>query len=86
MFKMDRYEELKFSQLAVAHRCSILFFTKDKFSNLGKKLRPEFDKLYLSSELKDCIKLLSTPVIEGGELHNPVDLVCLTKCNINTAP
>jgi hypothetical protein len=73
--QMDQYEQSKFAQLAVAHKCSILLFTKDKFSNLGKKLRPEFEKLYLSSELKDCIKLLSTPSSDGGETRNAVDLV-----------
>ena len=71
---MDHYERAKFSQLEVAHKCSILFFTKDKFSTLGKKLRPEFDKFYLSSELKDCIKLLGSTA-EGTDTHNAVDLV-----------
>lgn len=74
---MDLYELAKFTQLAIAHKCSLLFFTKDKFSNLGKKLRPEFEKLYLSSELKDCIKLLSTAITDGSEQHNAVDLVFL---------
>ena len=71
---MDQYEQAKFSQLAVAHKCSVLIFTKDKFSNLGKKLRPEFEKVFVSNELKDCLKLLSAPV-ESTEPRNCIDLV-----------
>lgn len=72
---MDQYEIGKFSQLAVAHKCSLLYFTKDKFSTLGKKLRPEFERLYHSSELKDCVKLLGKTIGEGSEPRNIVDLV-----------
>ena len=74
---MDQYEALKFSQLAIANKSNVLLFTKDKFSQLGKKLRPEFDKFYVSSELKDCLKLLGPPSegIAGVEPTNAVDLV-----------
>lgn len=72
---MDQYEIGKLSQLSVAHKCSVLFFTKDKFSTLGKKLRPEFERLFLSSELKDCTKLLGKTIGEGSEPRNIVDLV-----------
>lgn len=72
---MDQYELSKFAQLAVAHKCSVLYFTKDKFSTLGKKLRPEFERLYLSSEMKDCTKLLGKTIGEGSEPKNIVDLV-----------
>jgi hypothetical protein len=72
---MDQYEQVKFTQLALANKCSVLLFTKDKFSNMGKKLRPEFDRFYLSAELKDCLKLLGNAAAEGGEPRNAVDLV-----------
>jgi hypothetical protein len=75
---MDQYEQAKFTQLALANKCNVLLFTKDKFSNLGKKLRPEFDKLFLSSELKDCLKLLGNAAAEGSEPRNAVDLVRLS--------
>lgn len=74
---MDQYEALKFSQLSVANKSSVLLFTKDKFSQLGKKLRPEFEKFYVSSELKDCLKLLgnSNESGSGAEPTNAVDMV-----------
>lgn len=81
---MDQYEQGKFNQLAVAHKCSVLLFTKDKFSNLGKKLRPEFDKLFVSSELKDSIKLLSTSHAESNEPKNSIDLVRVPVLVVNS--
>ena len=72
---MDQYEQNKFAQLAIAHKCTILLFTKDKFGTLGKKLRPEFDKLFMSGELKDSVKLLSKINNEGSEPRNVIDLV-----------
>lgn len=79
---MDQYEALKFSQLSVANKSSVLLFTKDKFSQLGKKLRPEFEKFYVSSELKDCLKLLGTSneISAGAEPTNAVDMVSKWFC------
>jgi hypothetical protein len=72
---MDQYELRRFNELAVAHKSSVLYFTKDKLGTIGKKLRPEFEKLYISSELKDCLKLLGKVTYENAEPKNAVDLV-----------
>lgn len=56
--KVDRYELEKLKQLDVVNHSSVLFFSKDKANTVGKKLRPELGTLYLSSEVKDCIRFL----------------------------
>ena len=49
----------KFQELNMAHSCGVLIYTRDKFClGLAKKLRPEFSKFFVSSEVKDCMKLI----------------------------
>lgn len=72
---MDYYEQSRLAQFEVAHRSTVLLFTKEKFSILGRKLRPELGKLYVSSELRDCTKLLGNTDSEELEVKNNVDLV-----------
>lgn len=49
----------KIQELNLAHSCGVLMYSRDKICiNIAKKLKPEFGKFYLSSEVKDCIKLI----------------------------
>ena len=49
----------KIQELNLAHNCGVLMYSRDKVCiNLAKKIRPEFSKFYLSSEVKDCIRMI----------------------------
>ena len=72
--KVDRYEQEKLTQLDVVNHSSVLFFSKDKANTMGKKLRPELGTLYLSSEVKDCIRFLEKIDPDSGS-DSHVDLV-----------
>jgi hypothetical protein len=74
MKKVDRYELEKLTQLDVVNHSSVLFFSKDKANTMGKKLRPELGTLYLSSEVKDCIRFLEKIDPDSGS-DSHVDLV-----------
>lgn len=51
--------EKRIQELNLAHNCGVLMYSRDKFCiNLAKKLRPEFSRFFLSSEVKDCIQLI----------------------------
>jgi len=72
--KADRYELEKLTQLDVVNHSSVLFFSKDKANTLGKKLRPELGTLYLSSEVKDCIRFLEK-IDTDSSVDYHIDLV-----------
>lgn len=56
----DAYEITRASQLKNVNERNALLFSRDKNSvSLARKLRPEFNKLWISSEFKDCQKLVN---------------------------
>ncbi len=60
MDQMDVYEAVKFEQLAIGNSSNVLYYSRDKYSSvLARKLKPEFSRFYISSEFKDCMKMLS---------------------------
>jgi len=66
IIKDGSYAEVKFQQLLTAHASSILLYSRqdsrDKESRskeLARKLRPEFGKVFLANEVKECFKLLN---------------------------
>lgn len=71
--QIDHYEVNRLKQLQNIHNSHVLLFSKDKFCPLGRKLRPELGKLYMSSEFKDCSKLLDKIDDEYSDYH--IDLV-----------
>ena len=76
--KDESYKEVKFQQLLTAHSSSILLYSRQdsrekesRSKELARKLRPEFGKVFLATEVKECFKLLhkhdvddSLPAIE----------------------
>lgn len=63
------------THLSVAHKSTILVFTRDKFNAIGKKLRADFNKVLLSSEYKDCVNYLKTRTNDNQDSKSGVDLV-----------
>jgi len=51
---MDAYNTLRLKQLTIAHKTTLLIFSKNR--ELGRKLRPEFAKCYFVSDLREGIK------------------------------
>ena len=73
---------LKLQQLQLAHSSTVIVYMKtdarDKemhIKELARKLRPEFSRLYLSDDVKECLKLLNRHT--NDEALPPIDLVIM---------
>lgn len=72
----SEFAQIKFQQLEQAHNDNILVFARDKIlANLARKLRPEFGKVLISSELKDCQKLIGKITNENMDQKHGIDLI-----------
>lgn len=72
---LDDFTALKFKQLEIAQGSTILIYTRDRTDHgLAKKLRPEFLKVLISTEVKDCQKLISK-ITNDTKDEAPIDLV-----------
>ena len=57
---MDEYTKLKLNQLDIAQESSIVVYSRERTGAvLGRKIRAEFGRVYISNEVKDCQKALS---------------------------
>lgn len=75
---LDDFTALKFKQLEIAQGSTILIYTRDRTDHgLAKKLRPEFLKVLISTEVKDCQKLIAK-ITNDTKDEAPIDLVCST--------
>lgn len=73
--ELEEYTQLKFKQLEIANNSVLLIYTRDRTDHaLAKKLRPEFKKVLISTELKDCQKIISKITNETKD-EAPVDVV-----------
>jgi hypothetical protein len=66
----DQYANRYIEWLKSAHNSSVLLVSKNKFSkNLGRKLRPELSKMFISSSTSDALWLIekynSNPDVPG---------------------
>lgn len=58
--ELNGLTKLKLKQFEVAHSSTILLYSRDRSGvNLAKKLRAEFGKILVSSESRECQKVLS---------------------------
>jgi hypothetical protein len=72
----DEFVRLKQSQLAVAKHANVMLYYREKATQaLGKKLRSEVGRVFLSTEIKDCMKVLSR--INNENESTPIDLVSI---------
>lgn len=72
----DEFIQLKLDQLNVASSSNILFFIRDRsFLHLAKKLKIEFNKVFVCSEMKEAMKLLNKITNETQETALRIDLV-----------
>ena len=70
----------KIQELNIAHSCGVLMYSRDKMCvALAKKLRPEFSKFYLSSEVKDCIRMVDK--FNADAENTRIDVV--RKCDLS---
>ncbi len=57
---MDEFTKLKVSQLEIARDTNVLLYYRERATHaLGKKLRAEVARLFISTEVKDCLKVLT---------------------------
>lgn len=58
--KSDNFYEAEYLRwLTVAHKATIILYTKDKHSvHIGRQIRPEVNKIYVANELNDVTALL----------------------------
>ena len=75
------YEELRFQQLHTAHQSTLLVYARvdrnDKeaayLRELSRKLRPEFSKVYVASQVRECFKLVRKH--DGDENLPSIDII-----------
>lgn len=73
---MDEYTKLKLSQLDIAQESSIVVYSRERTGVvLGRKIRAEFGRVYISNEVKDCQKALSKIKNDTIDSHFEVDCV-----------
>lgn len=72
---MDAYNTLRLKQLAIAHKTTLLIFSKNR--ELGRKLRPEFSKCFIVSDLREGIKSIKK---YNADPDNPGIDVALIDC------
>lgn len=72
---MDEFTKLKVNQLEIARNANILLYYRERASHgLGKKLRSEVGRLFVSTEVKDCMKVLTRLTNENMD-STAIDLV-----------
>jgi hypothetical protein len=72
---MEEFASLKFRQLDIAQSSTLLIYTRDRSDHgLAKKLRPEFQKLSITSEVRDCQKLFKR-ITNDTKDEFPIDVV-----------
>ena len=75
MSDLDKFSELKLSQLELLHNSNLLVFTRERFTiGLAKRFRPEFNRVFLTNELKDTIKMIAKYNNDNSEA-TPIDCV-----------
>ncbi len=73
---MDGLKTLRASQLQLVHSANLLFYTRERNSHaIARKLKSEFNRVFISSELKDCQRLLSKYHNESTDNKNAIDIV-----------
>lgn len=65
---MEEHTKLKFKQLGVANTSTLLLYSRDRNDHsLAKKLRPEFNKVLISAEAKDCQRIIARVTNDNKE-------------------
>ncbi|RYH27872.1 hypothetical protein EON65_12885 [archaeon] len=65
---MEEHTKLKFKQLEVANSSTLLIYSRDRNDHsLAKKLRPEFSKVLMSAEAKDCQRIIARVTNDNKE-------------------
>ena len=73
---MDEYTKVKLVQLDIAQESSIVVYSRERSGVvLGRKIRAEFGRVYISNEVKDCQKALSKIHNENMDPNFEVDCV-----------
>jgi uncharacterized protein YceH (UPF0502 family) len=56
----DEFTKLKLNQLEIARSTNVLLYYRERAVHaVGKKLRTEVARLFVSTEVKDCMKVLT---------------------------
>lgn len=73
---MDGLKRLKVEQLECIHGSNLLLYSRERSGHLlGRKLKAEFNRVFISSEIKDCQKILSKYNNESMDAKNAIDIV-----------
>eukprot|EP01031_Cornospumella_fuschlensis_P031634 gene31634-38231_t len=65
---MEEHTKLKFKQLDIANNSTLLIYSRDRNDHsLAKKLRPEFNKVLMSAEAKDCQRIIARVTNDNKE-------------------
>lgn len=73
--ELDEFVKLQLRQLEVGKMSTLLVLARDKSTQiLARKLKPEFGRVFISSEAKDCIKLLCKHTNDAQDVIT-IDLV-----------
>lgn len=72
---MDGLARLKLQHLELGRKSSLLVLTRDKNTQLiARKLKAEIGRVFVSSDAKDCIKLLSKHTNDAQDIIT-IDMV-----------
>lgn len=70
---IDEVQRELFRNLTIAHKSSLLVYSKDSDSTkLAKKLRPEFEKIYVTGDFTEALNMISGARVRNSNL---VDLI-----------
>ena len=71
------YKETRFAQLSVAHQSTLLVYTRGSNESntreLARKLKPEFSKVFVATQLRECNKLIRKH--DSDESLAPIDVI-----------
>ena len=73
--------KMRFQQLQIAHNSTIMVYAKVDIQGHGlvkeiaRKLRPEFGRFFLATEVRDCVKLIERH--NGDESIPGIDLIIM---------